>query len=102
MNFINGGVTQEEEDQLRARASSFPLEIQFARRQDGSSAFAADVRVRIVNDSGNFVLILPAAEPILLANVPPGNYTIEATYEGQTKRQQVTVGRGHQKVGFEW
>ena len=102
VNFVNGGVTQEEADQLRARASSYPVEIQFARRIDGASAFAADVHVRIADDSGNFVLVLPAAEPILLANLPPGRYTVEATYEGQTKRQQLTVGRGHQKIGFEW
>jgi hypothetical protein len=102
VNFVNGGVTQEEADQLRARASSFPVEIQFARRMDGASAFAAEVHVRIVDASGNFVLVLPAAEPILLANLPPGRYTVEATYEGQTQRQQLTVGRGHQKLGFEF
>lgn len=102
VNFVNGGVSREEADQLRAQASSYPLEIQFARRMDGSSAFAADVQVRIVDASGNPVLVLPAAEPILLANLPPGRYAVEATYEGQTKRQQVTVGRGHQKLGFEF
>ena len=100
VTFLNGGVTQEEADQLRAQASSYPLEIQFARGSDG--AFAADVHVRIVNASGHPVLVLPAAEPILLAQLPPGRYTVEATYEGQTKRQQLTIGRGHQKLGFAW
>lgn len=97
---VNGGVTQEEADQLRALAPSYPLEIQFARAADG--AFAADVQVRVVDASGRPVLMLYAAEPILLANLPPGRYTVEATYEGETKRQQVTLGRGHQKLGFAW
>ena len=37
-----------------------------------------------------------------LPNLVPGRYTIEATYDGRTKRQEVTVGHGHQKVGFLW
>jgi hypothetical protein len=100
VNIVNGGVTQEEADQLRAQAPMYPLEIRFARAADG--AFAADVHVRIVDASGRQVFVLPAAEPILLAKLPPGTYTIEATFEGQTKRQQVTLGRGHQKLGFAW
>jgi hypothetical protein len=100
VSFVNGGVTQEEADQLRAQASMYPLEIRFARAADG--AFAADVHVRIVDASGRQVFVLPAAEPILLAKLPPGTYTVEATFEGQTKRQQVNVGRSHQKLGFAW
>lgn len=98
----NGGITTEEADALRAQAASYPLEIQFARRMAEGDAFAADVAVRISDRAGNTVLDLPSAEPILLARLPEGRYVVEATYEGQTKRQQVTVGRGHQKLGFLW
>ena len=97
-DFVNGGITQEEADLLRSQASAYPLEIHFAV----GNAFAAGVHLKITNAAGNLAMVLPAADPILLANLPPGQYTVEATYEGQTKRQQVTLGRGHQKLGFQW
>jgi hypothetical protein len=98
----NGGITSEEADQLRAEAASYPLEIHFARRMAEGEAFAADVQVTVFDQHGGTVLALPAADPILLARLAPGRYTVVATYEGRTKRQQVTVGHGHQKIGFLW
>ena len=102
VTFVNGGITQDEADALRAQARDYPLEIQFATRTDTGNAFAADVHVRITDANGRQVLVLPSADPILLATLPPGRYTVEATFEGVARRQQVEVGRGHTKVGFRW
>jgi hypothetical protein len=98
VEYINGGVSSEEADQLRAQAANYPLQIQFTR----ANAFVASVGVRIFDARGNTVLALPAADPILLADLPPGRYTVEAIYEGRMKRQEVTIGRGHHKLGFQW
>jgi hypothetical protein len=98
VEYLNGGVSSEEADQLRAQATNYPLQIQFTQ----GNAFVASVGVRIFDARGNTVLALPAADPILLADLPPGRYTVEATYEGRIKRQEVTIGRGHHKVGFQW
>jgi hypothetical protein len=102
VTFVNGGITQDEADALRARARDYPLEIQFAARTETGNAFVADVHVRITDAHGRQVMVLPSADPILLATLPPGRYTVEATFEGETKRQQVDVGRGHTKIGFAW
>jgi len=64
--------------------------------------FAADVDVRIRDDRGVEVLEVAAAEPILLARLAPGRYTIEATYDGRTRTAAVNVGAGHQKLGLTW
>ena len=101
-DYVTGGVTKDEADELRAQARSFPLEIQFARRMDVGNAFAANVQVRITDSRGVTVLDVPASDPILLANVPPGRYTVEATLDGQTKRQTVNVGRGRSQTTFVW
>lgn len=98
LNYVTGGVTKEEADALRAQASSFALELQFSR----GGAFAADVPVRITDSAGRVVMDIGAAQPILLLNVPPGRYTVEATFDGQTKRQTVDVGKGHSKASFVW
>jgi hypothetical protein len=98
LNYVTGGVTKEEADALRAQANSFALELQFSR----GGAFASDVPVRIIDAGGRVVMEIGAAQPILLLNVPPGRYTVEATFDGQTKRQTVDVGRGHTKASFVW
>ena len=98
VEYINGGVSSEEADQLRAQATNYPLQVQFTR----ANAFVASVGVRIFDARGNTVLALAAADPILLADLPPGRYTVEAIYEGRMKRQDVTIGRGHHKLGFQW
>lgn len=100
--FVNGGVTKEEADYLRAQAPSYPLEITFSRSTGAGNAFAADVQVVVRDERGNVVLSVPSAEPILLARLAPGRYTIEATYEGRTRTAEVTLGGGHQKVGITW
>jgi hypothetical protein len=102
VEYVTGGITQDEADALRQQAASFPLEIQFARRMDVGNAFAADVQVRVLDANGRSVIDIPAAQPILLANVPAGRYTIEATFDGQTKRQTVNVGRGRTQTTFLW
>ena len=102
VEYVNGGITQDEADALRQQAGAFTLEIQFARRMDVGNAFAADVQVRIVDGNGRTVIDIPSAEPIVLANVPPGRYMIEATFDGQTKRQTVSVGRGRTQTTLLW
>jgi len=102
VEFVTGGITSDEADQLRRRSDEFPLEVTFARRMDVGNAFAADIHVRLVDATGRTVLEVPTALPILLANVPPGRYTVEATYDGQTRRQAVNVGRGHTQITMLW
>ncbi len=100
--FVTGGVTKEEADYLRARAADYPLEMVFTKATDVGAVFAADVHVRVRDERGTEVLEVAAAEPILLARLAPGRYTIEATYGGRTRTAGVTVGAGHQKIGLTW
>jgi hypothetical protein len=100
--YVNGGVTKEEADYLRVQAPSYPLEILFSKATRAGNAFAADVNVTIRDERGADVLSVQSAEPILLAKLPPGRYHVEATYEGRTRTAEVTLGGGHQKLGFSW
>ncbi len=100
--FVTGGISKEDADYLRARAASYSLEIVFATTTGAGTAFAADVALTVRDEQGRTVRSLPSAEPIVLARLAPGRYTIEAVYEGRVRSSQVDVGRGHQKVGLTW
>jgi hypothetical protein len=104
VDYVNGGVTQDEADQLRADAKSYPLEVVLAQqRGDEGNAFVSNALLRITDESGREVVSVMDAGPIFLARLPDGRYTVEAVHEGKAKRQQVTIKGGrHQKVGFLW
>jgi hypothetical protein len=103
--FLNGGVTKDEADVMRAQASRYPLEITLARRGEaaGRNDFVADALLRVLDASGRVVVERRDTGPIFLATLPDGAYTIEATWNGQTKSQQVHVAGGrHSQVTFLW
>ena len=100
--FVTGGVAKEDADYLRAQAASYSLELTFSKSTREGQAFAADVQVVVRDAQGNVVLSIPSAEPILLARLPPGRYSIAATLDGRTRTAEVSLGGGHQKVGFTW
>ena len=103
--FMNGGITKEEADLMRAQAPRYPLEITLARRGEaaGHNDFVADAQLRVVDSSGRVVLDRADTGPIFLASLPDGTYTVEATYAGQTKSQRIQVSGGrHAQVTFLW
>jgi hypothetical protein len=100
--YMNGGITADEADTMRAEGRRFPLQLEFAASADGRNPYVADVNVRIVDAAGQVVMNLPNKGPILLANLAPGRYTVYAEWQGDVKSRAVDVGSGHTKVGFTW
>jgi hypothetical protein len=106
ITYLSGGITSDEADELRLASRGYSLAAQFARRGSEGGVqndFAADVHVRILDKGGRVLLDAPGQGPIFLAQLPEGRYTIEAEFDGQTKRQQVNIRNGgHQSIGFLW
>jgi hypothetical protein len=103
--YVNGGVTSDEADTLRAEARRFPMEVTMARRSEfpGYNEFVAAARLRVLDSRGNVLFERADTGPIFLADLPPGDYTLEATYDGQTRTQHVHVGgQKHANVTFVW
>ena len=102
--FINGGITKDEADLLRQEAARYPLEITLARKGEtsGRNDFVADAQLRVIDSAGR-VVIDRNAGPIFLASLPNGTYTIEVSYNGETKTERVQVNGGrHAQVTFLW
>ncbi len=103
VEYVNGGFGQEEAEELRAESRTFPLAIEFSRRGEGERAeFLADIRLQIVDSAGHIV-VDRSAGPIFLAQLPDGQYTISAEYQGRLQTRRVVVQGGrHQAVSFYW
>ncbi|MBA5828279.1 carboxypeptidase regulatory-like domain-containing protein, partial [Escherichia coli] len=64
--------------------------------------FLADVHVRIVDGKGTEVLKTDARGPYMLVQVPPGRYTVHASYQGNDESRAVTVvAKGGAKTAFQ-
>jgi len=102
VSYVTGGIGADAVTAFKQAAAKYPLELLFAQKAIPNDVYLAGVKV-IVRQSGKVVLDAESGGPFLLANLPSGNYQIEATSEGVTRQQAVEVRAGvHQRVVFVW
>jgi hypothetical protein len=92
VRFLSGGVSLEERDQMRSTASGFDLRLMFSGARSGE--LIAGVDTTIHDSRGREVLRLPAAGPIVYAELPSGTYIVIANHRGQIQRRTITVHEG--------
>ena len=92
-----GGIGSDESTAMRARMKDHPLSLLFAQ-QGGASV--ADVDVRIEGAAGVPPLAFRATGPVCLVDLPAGRYAVQATRDGVTKKESVTLGGGAKTVDF--
>jgi hypothetical protein len=73
----------------------------------GSGEYLASVQVIIRNTQGDTVLAAQSQGPLLFAQLPPGDYTVEATAstpaQQQPPHQNVPIGDAQQsRLNFYW
>jgi hypothetical protein len=98
VEYINGGAGEETRAAIDAQRGEFPLRLVFSVA--GGAYVVAD-HVDVSNGQGR-VLAVDNAGPMLLVRVPPGAYTVDATYGGKTERRSVRVGRDTATINWRW
>lgn len=100
VRYVTGGVGEGERARILGIAEDFNLKLLFAEK---AGPYLADVQVAISRRDGRKVLELAADGPFLLAKLPPGEYRISATAEGQEQTRDVKVSAtGQQALNFYW
>lgn len=94
--YMNGGAGTEGVDYMKARGNEFPLQITFSGR-GGEYAVAEKV---VVVQGGRELLSVPDAGPLMMFKLPPGNYSVEATFKGVVEKRSVAVGNGVSKLNW--
>ncbi|MFA1594851.1 hypothetical protein, partial [Serratia nevei] len=74
INYINGGVGQDEQNAMRALRADYNLLLTFATKQSG--AFRSDVQLYIMDAKGTTLLSVPNTGPMFYAKLPAGTYRI--------------------------
>ncbi|HEY2254722.1 MAG TPA: carboxypeptidase regulatory-like domain-containing protein [Variovorax sp.] len=97
--YVCGGVGVDESTAMRAAMKDHPLSLLFAR---AGGAYLANVDVAVKDASGATALAMRTDGPICLVDLPAGRYTVEASTDGVTKSEAVTLGRGARTADFRW
>lgn len=100
VNYVSGGVSEEDRSALEPIARDFNLKLVFATK---SGEYLSDTDVVVTSGRGRPVLEAKSEGPWFFARLPSGQYQVTATSNGQSQRRSVSVGsRGLRTVGFRW
>ena len=87
---FSGGVG-EDIDYIRSIQHNFDLKVLFTEM---SGAYLADLPVVITDKEGTTILSTVTKGPILLVNLPAGNYDLSARDGDIERHQKVSIGKG--------
>ena len=102
IEYLTGGIGSEAEERLHAFAKAHGYNMQLLFTLNAGN-YVTDVDVEVKNERGETVVRDVADGPYFLAKVPPGSYSVTATYEGESETRKISVGdRGMRVAHFRW
>jgi hypothetical protein len=87
--YINGGIGQEEADDMRANAGQYNLRLYFSEAKQGQSI--SDVAVTVTDKKGNVKLEIADAGPMLFMHMENGTYKVVCQHNGVAFTKTVKV-----------
>jgi hypothetical protein len=97
---VSGGIGFEGREEMQAAEKDHNLKVVAAEK---NGDYLAEVKVVIESAKKERMLDTTMDGPILLAKLPPGTYTVRATFDGETQTRTVTVpAQGLRPVDFRW
>lgn len=100
VSYLNGGIGEAEQDQMRRDAKGWPLHMTFSEGKAG--AFVADAQVTITDKAGKTVFTLSGAGPLTYVKLSPGDYHVVASHNSKRLARQVHVGHKSENLYFRW
>ena len=92
VTYVSGGIGKDESDAMKQAASRYSLAIEMASPASPRAQYVADVKIDIRDQRGATVLSTTSDGPILLAKLPPGRYTVNASKNGTSQQRDIVVG----------
>jgi len=100
ITYLSGGVGEDEARAI-GQAQGYNLHMTFAIGPENK--YVPDVAVTVQNASGQTVLTLADAGPLVYVQLPPGKYSVVATRNGEERRDTADIGSAAtRKLVFHW
>ncbi len=102
--FMTGGIGQNESHAILKEGKKWPLMLELAKAGMTQAVYISNVQIAIRDASGSTVLETMSKGPYLLAKLPPGKYSLDATYEGSTLHRDLYLQEkeDHKKITLLW
>ena len=100
--YVNGGVGEEEVQYIKQLMRDYGLRLAFSRSGKPRAEYVASVAVTVNDAKGANIFELASAGPYLLLKVPPGTYSVTATYENHSVTRSVVAGKGSSPTNLVW
>jgi hypothetical protein len=81
--YLSGGVSSDEREVMEERGKSFNLKLIFAAK---TGAYLSNVKLVIGDTKGGEIISITTNGPWFFIQVPPGSYSVNATFTGETKQ----------------
>jgi hypothetical protein len=81
--YLFGGISSDEREAMEERAKGYNVKLVFAEKR---GAFISGVTLVIATAKGAEIVSLATEGPWFYIQLPPGNYSVKATFTGETKQ----------------
>jgi hypothetical protein len=101
IRYINGGISEEQADEIRHTAKNFSLQVLFSGGASGG--WLTDVSFMILDEKGKTIFSKKQSGPILFIDLPNGNYKIIGRYNTEKQSVLISLSAGkQQRIILNW
>ena len=102
--YITGGVGEGETVAILAEAKQWPLLLEMSQIENGRGVWIFGATIKIMSSTKKQIVFEAQADgPYMLVNLTPGDYVIEATYEGVMQKRVLSMkADSSQKISLFW
>jgi hypothetical protein len=104
ISYITGGVGEGEAAAILAEAKQWPLLLEMSQIENGRGVWIFGATIKIMSSAKKQMAFEAQADgPYMLVNLVPGDYMIEATYEGVMQKRALSIkADSSQKISLFW
>jgi len=101
VKYVPGGVGKAESEAMLRESKRYPLALVFSGGK--ANHYLANVDIHVRDAAGKTVLQANIGGPMVLVDLPAGQYVVDAQYKGQTVRQRIEISaKGAKRVDLHW
>lgn len=102
--YVTGGVGEGESSAILAEAKQWPVLLEMSQIENGRGVWIFGATIKIMSSIKKQVIFDAQADgPYMLVNLDPGDYLIDATYEGVAQKKAISLKAGStQKISLFW